>query len=304
MQETASTVAEEFEARSRRSFSARALGAIRKFCARKPLGAIGFALLMMMIFSALAAPLVATHDPNEQSIKERLDPSSMDHWFGTDQFGRDLFSRVVYGGRVSLRVAFQAVIVAKVFGLVLGLVSGYFGGKTDLIIQRIVDIQMAFPRLILTLAIVAMFSPSLNNVAWAIAIGTIPSTIRVIRAQALSVKEMDYVEAARALGASPVRIMTFHILPQCWAPLIIIASASLGAAILTETSLSFLGLGVPPPAPTWGGMLSGASQQYMERAPWLVIWPGVAISVIVFGFNLFGDALRDVLDPRLRGSQG
>jgi peptide/nickel transport system permease protein len=278
--------------------------AVRKFATRKPLGAIGFALLMMMIMSALFAPVVATHDPNEQSIKNRLESSSAEHWFGTDQFGRDLFSRVVYGGRVSLRVAFQAVIVAKVFGLTLGLVSGYFGGRTDLIIQRLVDIQMAFPRLILTLAIVAMFSPSLNNVAWAIAIGTIPSTVRVVRAQALSVKEMDYVEAARALGASPIRIMTFHILPQIWAPLIIIASASLGAAILTETSLSFLGLGVPPPAATWGGMLSGASQQYMERAPWLVVWPGVAISCIVFGFNLFGDALRDVLDPRLRGSQG
>ena len=304
MAQSATTVAEEFEARSRRPFLVRALAACRKFVARKPLGAIGFVVLVILICSALFAPWVQTHDPNEQNIKLRLTGMSADNWFGTDQFGRDLFSRVVHGGRVSLRVAFQAVIISKVIGLVLGLVSGYFGGKTDMVIQRLVDIKMAFPSLILTLAIVAIMSPSLNNVAWAIAIASLPSTIRVIRAQTLSVKEMDYVEAARALGASPSRIMAFHILPQCWAPLIIIASASLGGAILTETSLSFLGLGVPPPLPTWGGMLSGASQQYMERAPWLVIWPGIAISLVVFGFNLFGDALRDVLDPRLRGSQG
>jgi peptide/nickel transport system permease protein len=271
---------------------------------RKPLGALGFAILAAIIIAAVFAPWVATHDPNAIAIKERLTGMSAEHWFGTDQFGRDLYSRVVYGGRISLRVAFMAVIIAKVVGLVMGLASGYFGGRTDLIIQRIVDVKMAFPSLVLTLAIVAIMSPSLNNVAIAIAIATMPATIRVIRAQTLVVKEMDYVEAARALGASHMRIIAFHVMPQCWAPLIIVASASLGGAILTETSLSYLGLGVPPPAPAWGGMLSGASQQYMERAPWLVIWPGVAISMVVFGFNLFGDALRDVLDPRLRGSRG
>ena len=304
MTQNATTIAEEFEARSKRPFLIRALAGTRRFAVRKPLGAIGFVVLILLISSSVFAPVFSTHDPNAQNIKERLTGMSADHFFGTDQFGRDLYTRVVYGGRVSLRVAFQAVLIAKVVGLVLGLVSGYFGGRTDMVIQRIVDIKMAFPSLILTLAIVSIMQPSLNNVAWAIAIASLPSTIRVIRAQTLSVKEMDYVEAARALGASPVRIMAFHILPQCWAPLIIILSASLGGAILTETSLSFLGLGVPPPAPTWGGMLAGASQQYMERAPWLVIWPGVAISLVVFGFNLFGDALRDVLDPRLRGSQG
>ena len=278
MTQEVTTIAEEFEARSKRPLWIRVLAGARRFAARKPLGAIGLIVLILLISSSIFAPVFATHDPNAQNIKERLTGMSADHFFGTDQFGRDLYTRVVYGGRVSLRVAFQAVLIAKVVGLALGLVSGYFGGRTDMIIQRIVDIKMAFPSLILTLAIVSIMQPSLNNVAWAIAIASLPSTIRVIRAQTLSVKEMDYVEAARALGASPVRIMVFHILPQCWAPLIIILSASLGGAILTETSLSFLGLGVPPPAPTWGGMLAGASQQYMERAPWLVIWPGVAIS--------------------------
>ncbi|MDP6101985.1 MAG: ABC transporter permease, partial [Dehalococcoidia bacterium] len=227
---------------------------------------------------------------------------SLTYWLGTDDLGRDMWARIVHGARISLYVGILAVAFGSGTGGVLGLMSAYYGGKVDIAMQRVFDAMMSIPTLIMALTIMAALGTGLNNVVLAIGIVQIPRANRIVRSQALAVKETEYVMAARAIGATNVRIMAQHIMPQCIAPWLIIASAALGTAIISEASLSFLGMGVPPPTPTWGGMLAGRGREYWQVAPWMAIWPGVAISLAVYGFNLFGDALRDILDPRLRGS--
>ena len=266
----------------------------------KPLGAAGAFVVLGMALLALATPLVAPFDPLEAHFADRFKGPSATYLLGTDNFGRDLLSRIFWGARVSLVVGFGAVALGHTIGAVLGVVSGYAGGTADILFQRFVDAMMAFPRLIMALAIVAVMGPSILNVILAIAIVDMPRTARILRAGGLAVKQTQYVEAVVAIGASPLRIILVHVMPNCLAPYLIVATAGLGQAIVVEASLSFLGLGVPPPLPSWGGMLSGVGREYLQQSPWIAIFPGVAISLTVYGFNLLGDAIRDVWDPRLR----
>ena len=275
---------------------------ILRFFRKKPLGAVGLSIILVMILLAFFAPVVGTHSPTRMDFGAQLQGPSAAHWLGTDDFGRDLWTRIVFGARISLQVGILAVATGSVSGALLGLVSAFYGGRVDQLIQRIMDALMAIPTLILALTIIAALGQSITNVIIAVAIPQIPRANRIVRSQALSAKQTEFSMAARAIGATDVRIMMFHILPQCVAPWLIIATAGLGTAIISESSLSFLGLGVPAPAPTWGGMLSGRAREFYAVAPWLAIWPGLAISLAVYGFNLFGDAIRDVLDPRLRGT--
>lgn len=277
------------------------LAAIGHFIRRKPLGAAGGVLISVMLLVAAAAPL-APHDPLAQSGLNRLKPPSSAHWFGTDEAGRDIFSRVVWGARTSLEVGVVAVVVGTLGGSLIGLLSGYFGARVDMVIQRCMDAVLAFPGLVLAMVIAAMFGRSIILVMTAIGIVLIPGTNRVIRSAVLSVKPAPFVDAARLLGASDARILALHILPNVTSSILILATAWLGNAILIEASLSFVGLGTPPPAASWGQMLSGSGRLYFETAPWMAIAPGVAITLAVLGFNLLGDALRDVWDPRLRGA--
>lgn len=274
----------------------------RSFIKRRPLGGISGIVILVMILVALFAPLVARYDPMVQHGGRILEWPSWEFWMGTDHLGRDIYSRVVHGTRVSITVGFVAVAIGTTGGSLIGLVSAFQGGKFDLYVQRFVDAWIAFPGLVLILVLVSMLGPSLLNVSVAIGIGTIPSTSRIVRSAVLTIKQNEYVLAAHAVGASSIRIGARHILPNVTAPIIIISTVSLGGAILAESSLSFLGLGVPPPAPTWGGMLSREGREYMLIQPLLGIWPGLAITTVVMAFNLFGDALRDVWDPRLRGA--
>ena len=272
------------------------------FFRRKPLGAIGAVVLLAFVVMAILAPVLATHDPDLNNIRTRIKPPSAENWFGTDNFGRDIYSRVVYGARISIYVGVLATLLGTLIGALAGVWSGFFGGRIDQVTQRIADIMFTIPPLVLAMAIVTMLGPSLLNVTIAIAIPRIPNTNRVIRSAVLSVKESLYVEASRALGSTNTLIMARHLIPNITAPYIVVATASLGGAILVEASLSFLGLGVPPPVPSWGRMLSLEGMRYFETAPWMAFAPGLFISAAVFGANLFGDALRDVLDPKLRGS--
>ena len=272
-----------------------------QFVKRKPLGAIGAVLLCAFIGVALLAPTLATHDPDLNNYRERIKPPSAQYWFGTDNFGRDIYSRVVYGARISIYVGLLATLLGTSLGATAGLLSGFFGGRIDQLIQRLADIMFTIPSLVLAMVIVTMLGPSMVNVIIAIAIPRLPDTNRVIRSAVLTAKENLYIEASRAIGCANWRIIVMHLLPNILAPYIVVATAGLGGAILVEASLSFLGLGVPPPAPSWGRMLSTEGMRYFETAPWMAIFPGIFISAAVFGANLFGDALRDVLDPKLRG---
>ena len=271
------------------------------FSKRKPLGAIGAVMLVVFILIAIFAPVIAHNDPNYQFRTDRLESPSTDFWFGTDSLGRDIYSRVIYGARISMYVGVVATAAGTGIGLLLGLSSAYFGGTIDNLLQRLMDIMFSFPSLVLALALVAALGGSVNNVMIAIAVPLIPGTTRLVRSSGLAVKGTPYMDAAIAIGSSPIRIVLRHMLPNSLAPFIVYATAFLGAAILIEASLSFLGLGVKPPAPSWGRDLSGEAVRYFEIAPWMAIFPGAAISLAVFGINLFGDALRDVLDPKLRG---
>ena len=273
------------------------------FLARRyPLGCIGLAIVVLFVAVAVLAPYIAAYDPLSMNPAISLAKPSLAHPMGTDFMGRDLFSRVVYGARTSLAVGFGATLLGVFFGVLIGLASGYLGGWVDLTVQRVIDMLQALPTLILAMAMAAALGPSLTNTIIAIAIPKLPSIARVIRASTLSLREMPFVEAARAMGMSEMRIALRHILPNTLAPLIVLATAGLGTAILVEASLSFLGLGVPEPHPSWGRMLSESAAEYVRTAPWLVIFPGVAITLAVFGTNLLGDALRDLLDPRQRTS--
>jgi peptide/nickel transport system permease protein len=281
--------------------AARVWHGISFFVLKKPLGALGAILLFSFIFVAIFAPWLATHDPDLNNYRARVKPPSAEHWFGTDNFGRDIYSRVVYGARISMYVGILATLIGTSIGALTGLLSGFLGGKVDQVVQRIADVMFTIPGLVLAMAIVTMLGPSMLNVVIAISIPRIPDTNRVIRSAVLSVKESLYVDAAHAVGCANWRIMLQHILPNVTAPYLVIASAGLAGAILVEASLSFLGMGVPPPAPSWGRMLSTEGMRFFETATWMAIFPGVFISAAVFGANLFGDALRDVLDPKLRG---
>ena len=271
-----------------------------RFARRYPLGAVGGGLIAVLVLVAVFAPLIATHDRYAIGSRTRLKAPSSEHYFGTDELGRDIFSRIVYGARISLKVGFVAVGIGALLGALVGLACAYFGGAVDFWLQRLVDALFAFPTIILALTIVAVLGPSTTNVIIAVGIVSIPRISRVVRASALAVMAQPYIEAARSIGSSHTRIVLRHILPNVFAPIIVMATAGFGGAILSEAALSFLGVGTPPPEPSWGIMLSGAAQQFIRVAPWMAIFPGIAISLAVFGFNLFGDALRDALDPRLR----
>jgi peptide/nickel transport system permease protein len=273
------------------------------FVSRKPLGAAGGLVLAGMLALALLAGRVAPYDYDEADVFSRLKAPSEAHWLGTDNLGRDLLSRVIYGARVSMAVGFGGVVVGLLLGTAVGLVSGYFGGRLDLVLQRVVDAFMCFPLLLVALTIMALLGPGLGNVILTLGLVLGVRDSRVIRSAVLSVKAHLYLEAARALGAAHAAMIGRHVLPNILAPIIILGTVNLGAIILTEAALSFLGFGVPPPRPSWGGMLSGAGLVHMLRAPWLALWPGVALSLAVFGANMLGDALRDLLDPRLRGGR-
>jgi peptide/nickel transport system permease protein len=271
-----------------------------RFARRNPMGAFGIGIIVIFIIIAVLAPWLAPHDAYLMDSTVILAPPSADHWMGTDEFGRDVMSRIIWGSRISLYVGLIAVGIGTTSGAVIGMVSAYFGGKLDYVVQRFMDMLMAFPMLVLALAMVAALGASIQNVILALAVVIMPNSARVIRSSVLSIKEKPFIEAAKNLGFSHARILFVHILPNCLAPYIILATAGLGGAILSEASLSFLGLGTVPPEPSWGAMLSGKTQRYMAEAPWLAIFPGLAITLVVFGFNFLGDALRDILDPRMR----
>jgi peptide/nickel transport system permease protein len=278
-------------------------GVLRALFTRKPLGALGAVILLGLLALTALADRIAPYGYDEPEIFARLKPPSAEHWLGTDNLGRDLLSRVIYGSRVSMAVGFGAVAVALAVATVVGLTSGYFGGRLDVGVQRLVDAFMCFPLLLVALTIMALIGPGLGNVILTLGLVLGIRDSRVIRGAVLSVKTNLYVEAARALGDGHIALIRRHIVPNLFAPVMILATVDIGAVILIEAALSFLGFGVPPPHPSWGGMLAGSGLVHMLQAPWLAIWPGVALSLTVFGANMFGDALRDLLDPRLRGSR-
>lgn len=274
--------------------------AVGDFIRRRPLGTIGGVIIIVMLLAAAFADLVAPYDPYEGQFTGLPLAPSVEHLLGTDPFGRDVFSRLVYGARTALLVGFFSSLVGSTLGLVLGVVGAYFGGKVDEVIQRLMDILISFPLIVIAIAVVAALGPGTANVIVAITLPVIPRVARVVRASGLAIVQMPYIEAARSIGAKAPRIMFRHMVPNVFAPFLILLTAFLGQAILLEASLSFLGLGVVEPEPSWGLMLRGQGMAFLEQAPWLAIAPGVAISLAVFGFNLFGDSLRDALDPRLR----
>ena len=274
--------------------------AMRFLARRYPLGAIGGAIMVVFALTALLAGLIAPYDPLATNSAHSLAPPGTAHWMGADNFGRDVYSRILHGARISLAVGIGSTALGCLFGVILGLLSGYLAGWVDLLVQRLIDILQALPLLVLALVMAAALGPSIRNTIIAIAIPLIPTVARVIRANTLALRELPFVEAARAIGMSDLRIALRHVLPNTLAPLIVLATAQFGSAILTEAALSFLGLGIPEPFPSWGRMLSESAAEYVRTAPWLVIFPGLAISLVVFGTNLLGDAVRDFLDPRQR----
>jgi peptide/nickel transport system permease protein len=273
---------------------------IGDFCRRRTLGAIGAAVIVMMFVVALLAELISPYNPVAVDFSAMLSAPSPQHWLGTDSFGRDVLSRLIYGSRTALLVGFGAAFIGATAGAILGVGSAYFGGRLDLYLQRLMDVFLAFPLIILALALVAILGNSIPNLIMAITIPMIPRCALVIRSSALSIREMPYVDAARAAGFGHARIILRHMLPNVMASYLVMLTAFLGQAILLEASLSFLGLGVQEPTAAWGLMLRGAAVEFAEAAPWMAIFPGLAISLAVFAFNLFGDSLRDALDPRLR----
>ncbi|GEP61440.1 ABC transporter permease [Reyranella soli] len=271
------------------------------FTARRyPLGAVGAVIVLTFVFTAVFANFIAPFDPTSTDAKASLARPGGVFWLGADFMGRDMFSRIVYGARISLAVGLGATLMGGILGVSIGLMSGYLGGAVDLLTQRLMDIMQSLPLLVMALVMAAALGPSLENTIIAIAIPLVPSVARVVRSSTLSLREQPFVEAARAVGMGELRIAVRHVLPNTLAPLIVLGTAQLGSAILVEASLSFLGLGIPEPYPSWGRMLSESAAEYVRTAPWLVIFPGVAISMTVFGTNLLGDALRDILDPRQR----
>lgn len=277
------------------------LGRIGRFARAYPMGFFGAVLLVFFGLVAIFAPLIAPYSPVVQDVPNRLLSPNSQFLLGTDNFGRDVLSRIIYGTRVSLYAAFFSVTLATVVGTLLGVGSGYLGGRVDLVMQRLVDSLMGFPPIVLAMIMVVGLGPSLNNVTVALAIIFTPSMIRMSRSSALSVREELYVTAAKTTGGSTLRIVLRHVLPNSLAPVFILATGFLGRAIVIEAALSFLGLGVPPPNPSWGSMLDAGSSGHLRTAPWLTVFPGVALAFVVFSFSFLGDAARDALDPRLKG---
>jgi peptide/nickel transport system permease protein len=276
------------------------LAASRDLLRKQLIGAFGLFIVALMVVMGIFAPLISPHDPVHVDFENMLRPPGADHLLGTDQFGRDILTRLLYGARTALFVGCTAAFVGSTAGLVFGVTSAYVGGWFDLLFQRITDVLQAFPLIIMALAIVAIFGTSTVNVIVAITIPFVPDCARVVRSSALAQRRMPYVDAARASGFSGARIVLRHIVPNVTAPYLIMITTFVGHAILLEASLSYLGLGVQEPTPAWGLMLQGGAEEYAESAPWLAVWPGVAIFLAVFGFNMFGDAVRDILDPKLR----
>ena len=269
----------------------------------KPLGAIGFVIVVILGTTAIFAELIAPYGFSEQNLREPVEGYSWRHFLGTDQLGRDLFSRIVFGARISLTVGFACTFFSTSVSIVVGVVSGYVGGRLDTFFQRIVDAFMCIPDLIFVLTMVAILGPGMLNIIISLSIVSMFWSSRIIRGEVLHLKENQYVEAARGIGASDIRIMLRYILPNAIAPIIVLTTIRVGGFILYEASISFLGFGIPPPNPTWGGMLTGTGVTYMLSGPWLAIYPGLALTLTVFSFNMLGDAMRDLLDPRLRGSR-
>ena len=267
----------------------------------KLLGTVGLVIVVIMVLTALLADVIAPFAYQQQNYEDVLAAPNFTYFFGTDNFGRDIFSRIVHGARISMLVGFLSVLVGTGIGAVIGLVSGFFMGKVDAVVQRLVDMWMSFPDLILALTIVAVFGNTLPNVILAIAATILPRGVRIIRSATIAIREMDYTMAARSIGASDLRTMIRHIMPNTVAPFLIIMSSMFGTAILTEAGLSYLGLGISEPTPSWGRMLTGQAAQYAPRAPWIIAFPGIFITLTVMGFAFFGDALRDLFDPRQRG---
>lgn len=276
------------------------IGNFLYFCRRYPLGAVGAAIMLVFVFAAVFADVIAPQDPLNTNAAASLSAPNATYPLGADMMGRDVLSRIIHGARISLAVGIGSTLAGGIIGVVIGLMSGYLMGWFDLLMQRIIDIMQALPLLVMALVMAASLGPSLENTIIAISIPLVPQVARVIRSNTLSLREMPFVEAAQALGMSETRIAMRHILPNTLAPFIVLGTAQLGSAILTEASLSFLGLGIPEPHPSWGRMLSESAAEYVRTAPWLVIFPGIAISLAVFGTNLLGDAVRDLLDPRQR----
>jgi peptide/nickel transport system permease protein len=260
---------------------------------------VGLIVIALLILVAIFAPVLAPQSPTDQSFIDKLQGPSSAHWMGTDEFGRDILSRVIYGSRVALRVGLLPVVIALLIGVTAGLAAGYYGGPTDQVLMRLADILLAFPWLLLAIGIVAILGPGINNVIIAVAIIYIPAFARIVRASVLSIKSREYVEAARVIGLRDTRIIARHILRNAWAPIIVLATLSIGQAIIYAAGLSFIGLGTQPPAADWGVMLK-SGHEFLRDSPWLGIFPGLAILVTVLAFNLFGDGLRDALDPRIR----
>ena len=301
-------MAEQVLVGAKPSFAKRLTRGSIRFAQKRPLGAFGAISLLALVLVAIFADQIATYSPIEQySVKYKyVSPASPGpegrFWMGTDKYSRDLFSRVVHGARISLYVGIFSVALASSIGTLIGVFSGFVGGKADLLLQRLVDVWIGFPQLIFTILLVSVLGQSLNNVILAIALSSWARFSRLARSQAISTRGMDYVTAAKAMGATGTRQLFQHVLPNSLTPVIILATSLLGTAIVTEASLSFLGLGVPPPHPTWGRLLQEAQRAQAELTPWLSIFPGLALTFAVYGFNMFGDALRDHLDPRLRGA--
>ena len=275
------------------------------FVTQQPLGAGGLIFIVLMALCAAFAPWVAPYDPLTVDYAAQLAAPSREHWLGTDSFGRDVASRIIYGARTALAIGFIASLVGSTLGAIIGVVSAYFGGKVDLVIQGIMDVLLSFPIIVLAITVVAILGNNVVlgidiNLIVAIALPMLPRVERVVRASALAVREMPYVDAARAAGYSHMRIIFRHMVPNVVAPYLILLTAFVAQAILAEASLSFLGLGVTEPTPSWGLMLSGAAADFYQQAPWMIVYPGIAISLGVFAFNLFGDSLRDWLDPKIK----
>lgn len=261
---------------------------------------VGLVILVILTAMALLAPYISLYDPIDQSIIQRMQPASAEHWFGTDHFGRDIFSRIIWGGRISLSVGVISVLLGMIIGGGIGLFSGYKGGYLDQVVMGVMDVFMSIPTLLMGLMIVAVLGPSLTNLTLAIALTVAPRFARIARAPTLAVKERDYIEACRAMGFSGARIMFIHILPNILGDILVMASLWIATAVRIEASLSFLGLGVKPPTPTWGGMIREGFK-YILDAPWISVYPGAVILLAVFAFNMLGDGLRDAIDPKLRG---